>query len=443
LLQIIHDSQTILRAAWFELLLIEFLHQRLTTHAGRNAFSKSSKPFHRSYAPNAYPGRRQRPSERDDRPPTQITGHPDDSSVIHDTLPRAPTHQTRSIEDSLNALDFSTQSIKASVNAHISSRILSLPSDVPPSDVQKTTQPTQTAPQPSETPYPNLQSLYSHRRNLEKNSRSGSHVIQSYDPLTILRNPPTPQELTVPMLLANQTHLGHHTSLWHPGNSRYIFGIRDSIHIISLDETFAHLRRASKVVQEIARRGGIILFIGTRKGQEEIVVNAAKLAQGYHILDRWVPGSLTNGQQILGDCAIKVVDVMDREIPQYTGKLAAGQHPVLKPDLVICLNPLENEVCLHECGLYNVPTIGVVDTDVNPTWVTYPIPANDDSLRSIALIAGCLARAGQEGQRLRMESAKRGIPTYDSQGVVDMLEKMEEVRDMDVSDAVGGASADK
>jgi small subunit ribosomal protein S2 len=245
------------------------------------------------------------------------------------------------------------------------------------------------------------------------------------------------------MLLANQTHLGHHTSLWHPGNSRYIFGIRDAIHIISLDETFAHLRRASKVVQEIARRGGIILFIGTRKGQEEIVVNAAKLAQGYHILDRWVPGSLTNGQQILGDCAIKVVDVMDREIPQCTGKLVAGQHPVLKPDLVICLNPLENEVCLHECGLYNVPTIGVVDTDVNPTWVTYPIPANDDSLRSIALIVGCLGRAGQEGQRLRMESAKRGIPTYDSQGVIDMLEKIEEVGNMDVSDAAGGVSADK
>jgi len=159
------------------------------------------------------------------------------------------------------------------------------------------------------------------------------------------------------MLLANQTtSRPPHLPLAPREQSLHLW--RSRCHpIISLDETFAHLRRASKVVQEIARRGGIILFIGTRKGQDEIVVNAAKLAQGYHIVDRWVPGSLTNGQQILGDCAIKVVDVLDREIPQYTGKLAAGEHPVLKPDLVICLNPLENEVCLHECGLYNVPRL--------------------------------------------------------------------------------------
>jgi small subunit ribosomal protein S2 len=243
------------------------------------------------------------------------------------------------------------------------------------------------------------------------------------------------------MLLANQTHLGHATSLWHPGNSSYIFGIRDGIHIISLDITFAYLRRAAKVVTEIARRGGIILFLGTRKGWDEIVVNNAKRAGACHIFDRWTPGSLTNGQQILGNCAVKIVDAQDRALSQFDA-LLRGDKQVLRPDLVICLNPLENEVCLHECGLYNVPTIGVVDTDCNPAWVTYPIPANDDSLRSIGLIAGVLGRAGQEGQKLRRKAAKDGRTEYNTKAVNNYIEMLEEVQALDVNETDGGGGAE-
>jgi len=75
--------------------------------------------------------------------------------------------------------------------------------------------------------------------------------------------------------------------------------------------------------------------------------------------------------------------------------------PPVRPDLVVCLNPLENYTLLHECGLWGIPTIGVIDTDADPTWVTYSIPANDDSLRSIQLIAGVLGRAGAAGQAKR------------------------------------------
>lgn len=234
------------------------------------------------------------------------------------------------------------------------------------------------------------------------------------------------------MLLTAQSHLGHATSLWNPRNSAYIFGIRDGIHIIALDATFSYLRRAAKIVTEIARRGGIILFVGTRDGHEDIVVNAAKRAGGYHVFDRWTPGTLTNGQQILGRCAVKVVDIIDRDLPQYSARMAesaaAGAHPVLKPDLVICLNPLENEVCLHECGLYNVPTIGIIDTDADPSWVTYPIPANDDSLRCVMLVAGVLARAGEEGQRMRLQEAEKGKSTYSTKAAESFLKGLEELK---------------
>jgi small subunit ribosomal protein S2 len=244
-------------------------------------------------------------------------------------------------------------------------------------------------------------------------------VTDAYKPEDIIRNPPRPSDITLELLLASQTHLGHSTSRWNPQNSRYIFGIRDGIHIISLDVTAAYLRRAAKVVEEVAARGGLILFVGTRKGQKRYVVRAAELAKGYHIFERWIPGSLTNGQQILGHCETKVVNGLDEEIPKF--KEALADRSVLKPDLVVCLNPLENVVLLHECGLNNVPTIGVVDTDADPTRVTYPIPANDDSLRAIGVIAGVLGRAGEAGQARRMENANKGVLTYPPLDPEDLL----------------------
>jgi small subunit ribosomal protein S2 len=204
--------------------------------------------------------------------------------------------------------------------------------------------------------------------------------------------------------------LGHSTSRWNPQNSRYIYGIREGVHIISLDVTAAYLRRAAKVVEEVAARGGIILFAGTRKGQKRSIVRAAELAGAYHIFERWIPGSLTNGQQILGHCATKVVNALDEELPEFKADLA--DRPSVKPDLVICLNPVENVVLLHECGLHNVPTIGIIDTDADPTRVTYPIPANDDSLRGTNLIAGILGRAGEAGQKRRIEMAREGKTLY-------------------------------
>ena len=213
--------------------------------------------------------------------------------------------------------------------------------------------------------------------------------------------------------MASQAHIGHATSLWHPANAKYIFGIRgdhDPIHIISLDVTAAYLRRACKIVRGVTSRGGVVLFVGTREGQARTVVKAADMSKGCHLFTRWIAGSITNGQQILGQCRKKVVNELDEEVLGFEDQLATKA--VIKPDLVVCLNPLENYILLHECGLHNIPTIGIVDTDANPTWVTYPIPANDDSLRCVQVIAGVLGRAGQEGQEARLVRAQRGEIAY-------------------------------
>ncbi|KAJ5947170.1 37S ribosomal protein mrp4 [Penicillium verhagenii] len=235
-------------------------------------------------------------------------------------------------------------------------------------------------------------------------------TVQEIHTHDVLTNPPSPSDVTLELLLAAGTHMGHSTSRWNPQNSRYIFGIREGIHIISLDITAAYLRRAAKVIEEVAARGGIILFVGTRKGQKAAVVRAAELARGYHIFERWIPGSLTNGEQILGHCETQVVNAVDEPLLEFKQDLA--DRPSVKPDLVVCLNPLENVVLLHECGLNNVPTVGIVDTDADPTRLTYPIPANDDSLQAVGLIAGVLGRAGEAGQKRRLGLAAQGELTY-------------------------------
>ena len=150
------------------------------------------------------------------------------------------------------------------------------------------------------------------------------------------------------------------------------------MHIISLETTAAHLRRAAKVVEGVAYHGGLILFVGTRPGQGSAVVKAAQMAKACHLFEHWIPGSITNGNRILAKCGIKAVDIHDEVLDGYDDKIAEWRS--LRPDLVVVMNPLENYILLHECGLNNIPTIGVIDTDADPTWVTYPIPANDDRL---------------------------------------------------------------
>lgn len=298
----------------------------------------------------------------------------------------------------------------------ISSRFLSTETQIPVDTAQKeasapSPNPLHEVVQATQTPRGVAQKQFKKQeQQRSKFNKLGSAVTESHDPEGLLRNPPRPSDITLELLLASGTHLGHSTSRWNPQNSRYIYGIREGVHIISLDVTAAYLRRAAKVVEEVAARGGIILFAGTRKGQKRSIVRAAELAGAYHIFERWIPGSLTNGQQILGHCATKVVNALDEELPEFAADLA--DRPSVKPDLVVCLNPLENVVLLHECGLHNVPTIGIIDTDADPTRVTYPIPANDDSLRGTNLIAGILGRAGEAGQKRRLEMAREGKTLY-------------------------------
>ncbi|EJT75657.1 hypothetical protein GGTG_05589 [Gaeumannomyces tritici R3-111a-1] len=240
----------------------------------------------------------------------------------------------------------------------------------------------------------------------------GSLVTRKYVPGDLLKDPPRPKDVTLELLMASQCHMGHHKSLWNPANARYIYGVRQDIHVISLEQTAAHLRRAARVVEEVAYHGGLILFAGTRAGHLDIVVRAAELGGGCHLFTKWVPGAITNRDVILEGAGIKIVNELDKPLDGFEEHLR-DRRP-LAPDLVVCMNPHDNYTLLHECVTAQIPTIGVIDTDADPTKVTYPIPANDDSLRSIAVICGVLGRAAEQGQKRRLEAAATGIVAWEN-----------------------------
>ncbi|OLL21869.1 37S ribosomal protein MRP4, mitochondrial [Neolecta irregularis DAH-3] len=226
-------------------------------------------------------------------------------------------------------------------------------------------------------------------------------------PFTRVKHPTGPADLTLALLLASQAHLGHSPSLWNTKTQAYIYGIRQGVHIISLDATLSHLKLAASVVRGVSANGGLILFVGTRSGQDQAIVGAARRTGGYHLFHRWLPGAITNGEYVIGRGRLKAEPVDPRKLEFGLPPQPPVIPKALKPDLVVIMNPLENHVLLRECTAHRIPTIGIIDTNADPSLVTYAIPANDDSLRCVEVIAGTLGRAGEDGRLEREARDKR------------------------------------
>ena len=210
----------------------------------------------------------------------------------------------------------------------------------------------------------------------------------TFQPHHSLHRPVAPSNITLSALIASGAQFGHNQTRMNPNFVPYAYGVRAGITIIDLDHTLPLLRRAAQVVRGVAARGGSVVFVGTRSDLRPTVRLAAERMgkQGYHVGERWLPGTLTNRVHMFG--------------PEI-----AGDEQVI-PDLVIFLNPIPNIHAIRECALEHVPTIGIVDSNVDPRVVMYPIPANDESTRTAELIAGLLSVAGREGVAIYEEQAK-------------------------------------
>ncbi|KAF9050646.1 ribosomal protein S2 [Hymenopellis radicata] len=188
-----------------------------------------------------------------------------------------------------------------------------------------------------------------------------------------------PSEPTLSALLACGAHFGHATQIMNPNFMPYAYGTRAGVTVIDMEHTLPLLRRAAKVTRAIAYEGGQIVFVGTRPDLRPIVEKAAARVGplGYHVGERWLPGTLTNKFQMFGETTVETQKVV--------------------PDLVIILNPLKNLNAIRECAVEHVPTIGIIDSNADPRTVMYAIPANDESTRTAELICGILSMAARAG----------------------------------------------
>jgi small subunit ribosomal protein S2 len=243
---------------------------------------------------------------------------------------------------------------------------------------------------------------------------------------------PVLESFSVATLLRANVHLGHSVRAAHRHMLPYVAGERHGVHVIDLEQTQAALRRAVNVVREVAARGGIIVFVGTRPALADVVVAAAGRCAQYHVIHTWVPGTLTNMGETVGrrrrlapthmatttatggatDARDEEGDAagaggLEEDSPSDGALVAqALQATAARPDLLLLFDPMLNDIALREAVRCHVPTIGLADTNADPRRFTYAIPANDDSVLSVAYIASILANAALEGMLAAAQAAQ-------------------------------------
>jgi small subunit ribosomal protein S2 len=227
-------------------------------------------------------------------------------------------------------------------------------------------------------------------------------------------------EFTMRQLLEAGVHFGHQKHRWNPRMGRYIFGARNGIHILDLQQTVPLLRNAMQAVRDVAANGGRVLYVGTKRQASEAVAEAARISGQYYVNHRWLGGMMTNWRTISNSIKrLKVVDeqlvsgdssgLTKKELLQLTrerDKLERALGGIKEmgglPDIIVCIDTNKEELAIQEAVKLGIPVIGVIDSNSSPAGITYPIPGNDDALRAITLYCDLIARSVLDGIREEM-----------------------------------------
>lgn len=228
---------------------------------------------------------------------------------------------------------------------------------------------------------------------------------------------------TMRQLLEAGVHFGHHTRRWNPKMSPYIFGKRNSIHIINLEKTVPMLYEALEAVQSIAKNGGKFLFVGTKRSASDLIAQAATNCGQYYVNHRWLGGMLTNWETVSKSIK-KLKNLEDRissgEINNLTKKerlnierqkekldLTLGGIKDMNgiPDALFVIDTNKEAIAVMEANNLNIPVIAICDTNTNPSNVDYPIPGNDDALRAISLYCDLIAASVLKGLETNLEES--------------------------------------
>lgn len=217
-------------------------------------------------------------------------------------------------------------------------------------------------------------------------------------------------------LLEAGVHFGHPTRKWDPRMKPFIFQERNDIYIIDLMKTLNYVRKAFDAVKEMARNGGNVLFVGTKKQAVQSIKEAAERCDMYYINNRWLGGMLTNFATIKKSIARlkriekeevdgtfdklpkKEVILLLKEKDRLEKNFAGIKDMENLPDMLFVIDPMQEAIAVSEARKLGIPVVAVVDTNCNPEIIDYPIPGNDDAIRAISLFAGVVASAVIEGQ---------------------------------------------
>ena len=233
-------------------------------------------------------------------------------------------------------------------------------------------------------------------------------------------------DFTLRQLLEAGVHFGHHTRRWNPKMSPYLFGVRNAVHIIDLQQTVPMLDRALRAVRDVTAAGGRVLFVGTKRAAAEYVADAAKRCGQYYVNHRWLGGMLTNWKTITG--SIKRLRQIDEllsgdtsgltkkevlDITRDREKLERALGGIKEmgglPDILFIIDTNKEKLAVQEANKLNIPVVAVLDSNSDPQGVTYPIPGNDDAIRAITLYCDLIAGAVLDGISAEMMASGRDI----------------------------------
>ncbi len=222
--------------------------------------------------------------------------------------------------------------------------------------------------------------------------------------------------ITMRQMLEAGAHFGHQTRRWNPKMKRFIFGERNGIYIIDLEQTLGRVETAYGFVRDLVAGGGTILFVGTKKQAQDPVKSYADKCGMPYVNERWLGGMLTNFETISKrvnkmleyermqasgefDAMIKKEALLlDRELTKLQRNLGGLRGMKKAPDAIFVLDTKKEHIAVTEANKLGIPVVAVVDTNVDPEVVQYPIPGNDDAIRSNSLFARVIADAVEEGR---------------------------------------------
>ena len=222
-------------------------------------------------------------------------------------------------------------------------------------------------------------------------------------------------DFTMRQLLEAGVHFGHQSHRWNPKMADYIFGTRNNIHIIDLAQTVPMLHRALQAVSDTVAKGGRILFVGTKRQAQDGVADAAKRSAQYYVNSRWLGGTLTNWKTISGSIKrLRHLDevlnsgdanaytkkerlTLQRERDKLDRSLGGIRDMGGLPDLIFVIDTNKEQLAIKEANRLNIPVAAILDTNCDPDGIAFPIPANDDAGRAIALYCDLIARAAIDG----------------------------------------------